>query len=169
MFKLVSSLWRAEFCCGLRSPIQKIPQQIFDLEKEIIYMSYFKTAHPTDIATLAMIALTLLDLGYTPPELDPNDKSVVSHIGPHSTYTFSLTLRDDMCFDINAFHDRLQAYAAISSCAKPLAGGCDSFPAIIPAPYGEIDPATGSLPSQPLRNFTTYYVTVYLSTPYISD
>lgn len=114
-----------------------------------------------DYAVIAMVYLVLIDMGFFPALPDPSDTSLVKHCGPHTMITLPLLLRDDVEFPQNDFSDRLDAYSKLST-VKPHASSFEYFPAVVPDPSAEVDPATGTLPTKALENFSTFYIEVFI-------
>ena len=105
----------------------------------------------TDLAVIAMVWLTLSDLGYMVADRDLTEPGFIERTGPHIIYTFSVLMRDDDVFQREEFCRRLDAYSAISA-VKPHCYSIEDYAAHRCTCY---DPALATYATEPLKNFHT--------------
>ena len=68
-----------------------------------------------DLSVIAMLWLTLSNLGYVIQDLDLSEPGYIKRVGPHTVYTFSICLRDDEVFPETEFCRLLDQYSAIGT------------------------------------------------------
>lgn len=96
-----------------------------------------------DLSVIALLWLTLSNLGFEVTDIDLTAPGYIRRIEPHTIYSFAVQLRDDEVFPEAAFCRLLDEYSKISPVVKPHFYGVKSYPASI-------------------RNFSRVYVSVYL-------
>lgn len=112
----------------------------------------------TDLSVIAMLWLTLADLGYMVADLDLSEPGFIKRVGPHTIYSFAILLRDDEVFPEEDFARILDSYSAIST-VKPHCYGIETYAAHCCTCY---DPALGTYATEPMKRFHQVYVSVYI-------
>lgn len=112
----------------------------------------------TDLSVIAMLWLTLADLGYMVADLDLTEPGFVKRVGPHTIYSFAILLRDDDIFPEDEFSRTLDKYSAIST-VKPHCYSIEKYDAHCCTAY---DPTLGTYETERLKNFHSVYISVFV-------
>lgn len=111
---------------------------------------------PSDLSVIALLWLTLSNLGFTIVDLDLAEPGFIRHCGPHTVYTFAVLLRDDMEFPESEFCRLLDEYCKISP-VKPHCYSVEQYPAHQCFYFNASENK-----SVPIKNFSSVYVSVFI-------
>lgn len=105
-----------------------------------------------DLSVIAMMWLTLSNLGYVVEDLDLSEPGYIQRTGPHIIYSFSIRLQDDEIFPDKEFCRLLDEYSAISK-VKPHCYSIEYYPVQDSFCF---ETSTGTAKSVPKNNHTVY-------------